>query len=215
MSVDTKRKWNKYFAYTGDVANYNIEYEDFEYAKHGALVNASFADMVLNNDTKFPAYVCQNAVSNLLIHGVKNDYFVEKYKPFWLIGYSMINLRRHDYGAEFFYSDLQYMTQLAACLQQTDNRLWERFNKIDVDVVRFAHQCGRHRQFKELKDFLMDGRQGFIRKHMDLNKGEMLEDDIKGSADDFYKPLCDHHPLFSYEEIDVADILKDILTSED
>ncbi|CCF60367.1 hypothetical protein KAFR_0K00135 [Kazachstania africana CBS 2517] len=204
----SKRQWNKYFAYTGDVANYNIEYGDFEYAKHGALVSASFAAMVLKNDKKFPKSVCKSAVSNTLINGMINDYLIEEYEPFWMFSYSIINIPQQNLGDQLsVYPYLDYPLQLAACLR--DDKSYEKLRSpgvCDVDVARFALFLGRMDIFEEHLEIANN--LGFFPKHLDFENEVVIRSGSPGvPIEDVYIPFSDHHPLLSYEELSVTDIL--------
>ncbi|SMN22420.1 similar to Kazachstania africana KAFR_0K00135 hypothetical protein [Maudiozyma saulgeensis] len=203
-----KRKWNKYFAYTGDVANYNIEYEDFEYAKHGALVSASFATMVLKNGKKFPKSVCKSAVSNMLINGVVNKYFIEEYKPFWLFSYSILNIPQKNFGSSLQnFSYLEYPMLLASCLRDDSSyKKIMRTGQCDFDVARFALYLGRMDIFDD--QLKAAKKRGNFLKHLDFEKEEVIMSDFPlVPIEDIYEPFGDHHPLLKYEELSVTDML--------
>ncbi|SMN22743.1 similar to Kazachstania africana KAFR0K00135 hypothetical protein [Maudiozyma saulgeensis] len=204
------KQWNKYFAYSGDVANYNIEYGDFEYAKHGALVSASFAAMVLKNDEKFPKSVCKSAVSNMLINGVVNEYFLEKYTPFWLFGYSIVNIQDDRSSVYSIYCKLHYSALLASCL--LDGGSYEKFQRsngirlFDIDVARFALHLGRMDIFEDQLNLAK--KHGKFWKHLDFEKEEQNNWGYSTVLiEDVYEPFPDHHPLLNYEELSVTDIL--------
>jgi len=207
----SERKWNKYFAYTGDVANYNIEYEDFEEAKHGALVSASFAAMVLKNDTKFPDYVCKSAVSNLLINGIENEYLSYEYKPFVLSGYSTPNFKQDCYGEHLwlYYGDMRQCVGLTACLQ--NDGYYDILKKTrgfmvnhDVDIARYALYNGQKEIFEEELEYAK--KQGYFENSFDFENDKHDRNRANVPIEKVYEPLP-HHPLLSFEEVNVADIL--------
>jgi len=207
----SERKWNKYFAYTGDVANYNIEYEDFEEAKHGALVSASFAAMVLKNDTKFPDYVCKSAVSNLLINGIENEYLSEEYEPFVLSGYSTPNFKQDCYGEHLWwhYGRMRYCVGLTALLQNDGyyDVLKKEYGfqvKYDIDIARFALYNGQKEIFEEELEYAK--KQGYFENHFDFENDVYDSSRANVPIEEVYEPLP-HHPLLSFEEVSVVDIL--------
>lgn len=153
---------NKYIAYIGDVRYYQLG--DFEYAKYGALNNSLFANMVLNNQDKFPDYVCKNAVSNMLINAYINKDLVNKYKPFYLYNFTYIQ----ESCAESILKDFPFL-KYNVIYSLVNDRYYE-FNETilpDIDIIKVMLSFNK---FSSISNSLINKAKelGYFYQHLDF-----------------------------------------------